>query len=169
MWNKIFLVILVASVLAMLVLTYALNSWLGSITDPNDVVRNYNSYNNIYWSLLWISSLLLLIIANVVLWTRRSSWALWVSLGYFAVFITVQMWWLAEKFFQFKKQNFTIEETSFFGPIFGVILCIAVAVGIFFDQFLLTRMRDKVHGNPELAAETKNENELNISESENRS
>ncbi|MGI9036981.1 MAG: hypothetical protein ACR2GD_13220, partial [Pyrinomonadaceae bacterium] len=105
MWNKIFFALLAAAVLGMLGLTYFSYSSLQSITKPADVVANYNFYNNLYWSLLWISSLVLLIIGNVILWTQRKSWALWSVLLFFASCSILQTGWLGEICFDYKKQN----------------------------------------------------------------
>ena len=158
MWNKIFLGLLAIAILGMLGLTYFSYSWLQSLTKPADVAANYNFYTNLYWLTLWISSLVLLIVGNVILWTQRKSWALWLSFAYFAVFITIQMWWLGESFAQYQKQNGLGDGSTALGPIFGAIICVLVAVVVFFDQFLITRMRDKMHGTPQTTVEPLNEN-----------
>lgn len=147
MWNKLYLVILSIGVLAMLCLTYLSYSWLQSVTKPADVVANYTFYNTLYWNVLGISSLLLLIVANVILWINRKSWALWLSLLYFAVFVILQTFWLGETYSAFQTQNnLPAVQSSFGGMVLGVLLCVIAAVAVFFDQFLVTKMRDRVHG-----------------------
>lgn len=153
MLNKIFLILLAVAIVGVLGLTYFQYSWLQSLTKPSDVVANYDLYNNIYWSFFWISSLVLLVVANIVLWQSRKSWALWTSLSYFVVFISIQMWWLGGLYFDYKKQN-NLETGAFpFGGIIGVLFCALAAVVVFFDHFLVLKMRDRIHGNPALTLE----------------
>ena len=148
MLNKIFLGLLAASIIGILSLTYLSYWWLNSITNPADVVANYNFYSNIYWSFLWISSLILLIAGNIILWKTRRSWAIWTAFGYFTIFILLKTWWLGEMYHNYLKQNSSGDNGFSFGGIFAVLLCVIVAVGVFFNQFLVLRMRDRVHGNP---------------------
>lgn len=103
MWNKIYLIALAAAVLIIGVLTYFSFDWLQSVTNPKDVIENYEKYADYSWMFLLISTLVLLVVGNVVLWTTRKSWALWTTFFYFAVFIVLQKFWLEQSFHQYKQ------------------------------------------------------------------
>lgn len=145
MWNKIYLTILAAAVLAMGVLLYLPYSWLQSIGAPATVRDNYLYYSNISWIFLLVSSLILLVAGNVVLWKTRSSWALWTTLLYFAVFMIVQTFWLENSFFRFKQENNFTSGALSWSPLTGVVLIALAAVIVFFDQYLVKRLLDKTY------------------------
>lgn len=166
MLNKIFLGLLAAAALAMSVLTYLQYSWLQSITKPADVAANYHFYDNIYSSVLWISSLILVIFGSVILWKQRKSWAMWISLAYFAVFVIIQTWWLGEMFFRYKKQNGLWQGEFSLGGLFGVLLCVVGVIIVFFAQFILLRMRDRIHGSPNSAIGTNGQNDFVVPDTE---
>src|SRR5215470_1901527 len=102
MLNKIYLVLLGATVLVMAFFTYYSWSWLQSIGSPLAVVENYEFWSNGSWVFLWISTLTLLIAGNIVLWIHRRSWSMWLAAGYFAVFILIRGFWLDSLFDAFK-------------------------------------------------------------------
>ena len=158
MLNKLFLVLLAVSIAGVLVLTYFQYSWLQSLTNPADVVTNYDYYNNAYWGFLWISSLVLLVTGNIILWKLRKSWALWTSLLYFVVFISVQMWWIGGMYYAFKLQNNLTSSGFSLGGFFGILICMLAAVIVFFDQFLVLKLRDRIYGNPNLPVNSAPEN-----------
>ena len=141
MWNKIYLILLVATTLTMSILLLLPNSWLGSITNPRDIARNYIHYASISWTFLLVSSVFLLILANIVLLKTGKAWALWVSLLYFAVFMIAQTFWLEQNFFRYQQANNLTDSAFFLGSIYGVALIILAAVIVFFNQFLIKRMQ----------------------------
>jgi len=145
MWNKIYSAVLAAAILAMSILLYLPYSWLQSVTAPKDVVVQYDFYSNISWIFLLISSLILLIVGNVVLWKTRRSWAMWTTLLYFAVFMVAYTFWLEQIFFQFQRQNNITTEVISFSPIFGIVLVVLAAIIVFFDQYLVKRLLDKTY------------------------
>lgn len=146
MWTKIFLILLAVAFLAMSVLTYLSYSQLQSLGfAPKDIAASFLSYAGFYWTVLWISALALLILSNVLLWLTRRYWALWFTFLFFSIFVLVRTWWLNEVYVSYTKQNNLPAETLFGYGILGVLLCIVAAVGIFFNQFLVLRMRDKAH------------------------
>ncbi len=145
MWNKIYLTILAAAVLAMGVLLYLPFSWLQSIGAPATVRDNYLYYSNISWMFLLVSSLILLIAGNVVLWKTRRSWAMWTSLLYFAVFMVAQTFWLENSFFRFKQENNFTSDAVSWSSISGVVLIALAAIIVFFDQYLVKRLPDKTY------------------------
>ncbi|MGI9035640.1 MAG: hypothetical protein ACR2GD_06340, partial [Pyrinomonadaceae bacterium] len=69
-------------------------------------------------------------------------------------------------FFDYKKQNNLGQGEFSLGGIFGALMCIAAAVVIFFDQFLVTRMRDRIHGSPTPALENHPANEIPTNETD---
>ena len=154
MWNKIYLVILAAAVLATGVLLYFSYSWLQSKTNPQDVQANYLSYSNISWTFVLISSLVLLIAANVVLWKTRRTWAAWTTLLYFAVFTIAHKFCLDQVFFNYQQANRLTENMISFGAIFGVVLIVLAAIIVFFNQYLVKRLHDKTY--PAVAQPTEN-------------
>lgn len=144
MLNKIFLVLLAAAIVAMGVLTYLPYSWLDSITKPADVQTNYRFYSNISWAFLLISSLILLLFGNLVLWKTRRSWAMWATLLYFVVFVIAQTFWLDRAFFNFQQTADLTRDTISFSPFSGVILVVLSAIIVFFNQYLVKRLHDKM-------------------------
>ena len=154
MLNKIFLLILAISIIAMSALTFFSYTWLQSVDKPANVAANFDFYSGFALTFLWISSLVMLILANVLLWTNRSIWSLWTTFLYFTVFVLLNIFWLSELFFAYKKANGLTEGAFSLTGIFGAILCIVVGVGVFFDQFIVTKLRDKTIGKPqEIAVE----------------
>ena len=144
MLNKIYLIALAVFVVGMCVLTYFGFDWLSSLTVPDDVKRNYEQWFRYGQIFLFVSSLILLILANVILWQTRQKWAFWATLGYFVVFILVQTFWLNRAFVQYQTDKNLAHDSTSFAPIFGVFMIIAAAVVIYFNQFLVTRTLDKM-------------------------
>ena len=143
MWNKIYLGCLAVSALVLGVLMYLSFDWLKSIGSPVTVVEKYNYFSNLNWVFLWISTLILLAIGNVILWKMRKSWALWTTLLYFVFFIVLQTFWLERSFFQFKQEKLG-SDGFLFSPFFGIVLIVLAVIIVFFDQFLVKRLNDKM-------------------------
>ena len=117
--------------------------WLKSIGSPVIVIEKYNYYSNLSWVFIWISTLILLTVGNVILWKMRKSWALWSTLLYFVFFVVLQTFWLDQSFFQFKQKNVGSDGFSF-SPFFGIALIVLAAIIVFFNQFLVKRLSDKM-------------------------
>ncbi len=145
MWNKIYLTILAAAILAMGVLLYLPFSWLQSIGAPTTVRDNYLYYSNIGWMFLLVSSLILLIAGNVVLWKTRRSWAMWTTLLYFAISMIAQTFWLENSFFRFKQENNFASGAVSWSPLSGAVLIALAAIIVFFNQYLVKRLLDKTY------------------------
>lgn len=141
MWNKIYSILLALATLAMIVLMYLPYSWLQSITAPRDVAEYYRYYSNISWVFLLVSALLLLIVGNVLLWLTRRSWAVWATFVYFAVFMVAQTFWLENSFFRYKQANNLEVGVISWSPVTGVILIALGAIIVFFNQYLIKRLR----------------------------
>lgn len=145
MWNKIYLAVLAAAILAMAVLLYFPYSWLQSVTAPKDVEAYYKYYSNMSWLFLLISSLVLLLLGNILLWKTRRSWAMWTTLLYFAGFVIAQTFWLDRKYFDYQQENNLTDSVIWFGALSGAILIFLAAIIVFFDQYLVKRLLDKTH------------------------
>lgn len=150
MLNKVYLIALAAFFLLMSVMTYISCSWLGSITKPEDVAQSYISSSNTSWYLLLISSLILLVLANVILWNTRKAWAFWTTLLYFVIFIILQTFWLDRSFVQYLKDNGLAPGTYTLRSLLGAVLCIGAGVLVFFNQLVVLRMAEKMYAKDEL-------------------
>jgi hypothetical protein len=144
MWNKIYLIALAVFLVLMSVLTYIACDWLSSIDAPRNVVSNYEYYSRLSANFLWISALILLILANILLWQTRKAWALWTTLLYFVFFIFLHTFWLNKSFIAYQKDNGFLTSSISLTPFVGVGLCLAAAVVVFFNQFLVLRMHEKM-------------------------
>jgi hypothetical protein len=152
MWNKIYLGLLLAAFAVMCVMTFWCYNWLGSVDKPETVAANLMNSQSVYRTTLLISSAVLMIVANVLLWTKRSAWALWTTFIFFAAFIILQTWWLNGLSNNYLTANKM--EAGFVGMgIVGIVLCIITAIGVFFNQFIVFRMRDKMFADKDLVAE----------------
>lgn len=145
MWNKVYLIALGVFLVLMSVLTYLSCSWLGSITKPEDVALSYISTSTTSWYILWISALILLILAHVVLWNTRKAWAFWTTLLYLVVFILLQTFWLDRSFVQYLKDNGLAPGTYTLRPLLGAVLCIGAGIFVFFNQLVVIRLLDKTY------------------------
>lgn len=149
MFTKIYLAIFAVAFLVMLTVTILAYTQLQSFGfPPPQIVQNFEYYDGLLKTILWISSILLLVLANVILWTSRKSWALWVTFAYFAVFILLDMWWLADSRVFYQKQNGLFDGSFQVGGIFAAFLVVIVGIGVFFNQFLVLRLHDKMFQKP---------------------
>lgn len=160
MLNKIYLVAFVVLLLPMAFITYYAGSWLHSIGSPHSVVEAYFYYSGFGWTILWVSFIVLLILGNVVLWQTRKAWAVWLSFLYFALFIFLRYWWLEGDYLDFARRNALTDSNFSTGPLVAAILVVGVGALIFFDQFVVLRLAEKMHPVPAPAAETKENEEI---------
>lgn len=145
MLNKIYLAVLAVSIGIMVFFTYYSWSWLQSIGVPVAALEGYAYHANLAWAVLWLSSVLLLILANAILWKNGKAVAIWVTFLYFAVFVLVWYFWLDQSYFQFKKANGLWDGSFSVGPIFGVILVVIAGVVVFADQFVVLRLAKRMY------------------------
>lgn len=144
MWNKIFLIILAAAIILTGIFSFYSYSWLGSIGDPQTAVESYKNVSSLALVNLWISAIILLALANVVLWQTQRSWAMWLSFAYFAVFVILRYLWFDNALLSFEKTKGLTDSSISFSPFFGVIFVILAAVIVFFNQFLNLRLKEKM-------------------------
>jgi hypothetical protein len=165
MWDKIYLAVLAAALLVMSFFSFYSYSWLHSIGSPKDALAGYEYYAGLAGAFLWISTLVLLILANILFWKTRRAWALWTSFGYFAAFLLLRYFWLETASFNFQKENNLTDSSFSFSPVLGVILVIVAGVVVFFNQFLNLRLQQKMYPPRELPGEVEGER-LSIDEKE---
>lgn len=147
MLNKIYLALFVLALIATTGLTYLTYSQLQSIGfAPATVLQNFDSYSGTHRGFLFVSSLVLLITANAVLWATRRSWAMWLTFLYFAVFLMLNMWWLSDLGFNYQKQNSLSTDSFTLAGIWAAVFVVIAGIGVFFDQFIVLRLRDKMFG-----------------------
>src|SRR5688500_7852409 len=145
MWNRIFLVALVLVILPMAFLTYYSWDWLSSIGSPASVVENYALYSSLSWAFLWISTVVLLVFANAVLWQTRRSWALWTTLIYFVFFVALKSFWLERSFASYAEAHGVYEKSMFGGILLAIGVCIAAVVVVFFNELVAVRLNKKIY------------------------
>ena len=154
MWNKIFLGVLTIAILITGIFTVYSYSWLGSIGNPASAVEGYQSVSSLASVILWISTIILIVLANFLLWQTRRSWAMWVSFAFFAVFIALRYFWLDNALLNFQKTHNLTDSSFSFSPIFGIIFVVLAAVIVFFNQFINLRLNEKMYPPQEIEAES---------------
>jgi hypothetical protein len=143
MFSKIYVLVLIVAILITGLLTFYAYSWLGSLSSPQSIVENHNFYSNLAWTSVWLSSIILLGIANAILWKTRKLWAMWASLIFFAVFVVLHTFWLSPIISKFQYDNNLQERGISLSPFLGIIICILAAIIVFFNQFIVMRMHEK--------------------------
>ena len=164
MWSKIYLALLGLSIAAMAFFTYYSWSWLQSIGQPAAAVVGYEYNSGVACTALIISGIILLLVANGMLWATQRAWAMWATFTYVAVFVIVRYFWLGEAFFRFMKDNGMWDGSFSLGPVMGVILVVGAGVVVFINQFASVRLNRKMYppttaDEIEADAETKAESE----------
>lgn len=151
MLNKIYLAILSVSIGLMAFFTYYSWSWLQSIGLPAAAVEGYTYTTKMAWTVLWLSTVALLVLGNAVLWVSRRAWAMWMTLLYFSVFIAIRYFWLHQAFFQFQTDNGLWDGGLLIAPLSASILIVVIGAVVFFDQFVVVRLHRKMY--PPIVAE----------------
>ena len=143
MWSKIYLVILAVAIIVMAFFTFYSLSWLQSIGLPAAAVAGYEYHAGLAWPALWIATIALLVLGNAILWASGRAWAMWVTFIYFSAFAVIRYFWLDQTYFQFKKTNGLFDGSFSIAPLMAVILVVLMAAIVFFDQFIVLRLRAK--------------------------
>ena len=149
---KIFIAFLAVSVLVTGFFTFYSWSWLGSIGAPASAVAGYEYHAGISWPILWISAVVLLIIANSILWTKGQQWPLWTTLIYFQIFVIIRSFWLDASLLAFKSNAGLTDATFTIRPILGALLIFIAAAIVFFDQYLVVQLKEKTYPKAEIEA-----------------
>ncbi len=155
MWSKIYLGVLAVAIAVVGFFTHYSWSWMQSIGSPDAAIKGYEYHSSLAWLVLWIFSVFLLLLGNAVLWAGKKSWALWVTFLYFSIFIIVRNFWLDRTFIDFESRHAGLQGLSV-APIIAASLIILAAIIVFFDTFLVTRLRAKTYPavEPAVSAET---------------
>jgi hypothetical protein len=140
MFGKIYLALLAASTAMMAFFTYYSCSWLKSVGAPATAIAGYDYHSGYGWTALWLTTVLLLILGNVVLWASGRVWAMWITVAYFAVFSILRSFWLEPAAAEFRTANSLAADSSGIGPIFAATLIAFVALIAFLDQFMIIRL-----------------------------
>ena len=145
MLSKIYLAILVLSLVAMGFFVFYSWSWLQSIGLPAAASQGYEYHAGLAWPLLWITTIALLGLANAILWATNRSWAMWVTFVYFTAMVVLRFFWLEQAYFAFRKTNNLFDGSFALGPFVAVIMIVVMAAIVFFDQFIIVRLRQKMY------------------------
>ncbi len=146
MLNKLFIALLAVSSVVMVFFTFYSWSWLGSIGAPEGAVAGYQYHSGLAWPILWVSASILLIVANSILWTTGRLWPMWTTQLYFQVFVVIRAFWLDPALLSFKNAAGMTDSTFTVGPILAAVLIVLAGAIVFFDQFLVLRLKQKTYG-----------------------
>lgn len=81
------------------------------------------------------------------------------TFGYFVVFILLNTGWLSEALSSYQRNEKLPESGFIMTGLVGAISCVIVGIGVFFNQFLVLRMLDKMFDKPPENAEIVTEKE----------
>ena len=152
MFSKIYLAALGLSIAVMAFFTYYAWSWLQSIGQPAAAVAGYEYHSNLAWGTLWITSAILLILGNAVLWTTRSAWAIWLTFIFLGIFVVARFFWLEFAFIEFQMRTQPYGTGTLTGPFLAVLLIVIMAAIVFCDQFIVVRLRARTYPEAEKSA-----------------
>jgi hypothetical protein len=140
---KIYIALLALSVLIMGFFTLYSWSWLSSIGSPAGAIAGYEYYAAISWPVLWLTASILLILANSILWVTGRVWPMWTSLIYFQVFVILRAFWLDPALLAFQNASGLTDRSFTVAPLLAAIIILMAAAIVFFDQFLIIRLKQK--------------------------
>jgi hypothetical protein len=144
MLTKIYLALLAVSAGLTAFFIYYAWSWLQSIGSPQLASDGYNYNASIALELLCITSVALLILANITLVKTRKSWAMWTTLSYFGIFMIVEYFWLEPTASnQFGSQ--ILGRSTSIGTVFAAIIFIAAAAFVYANQFAAVRLASRMY------------------------
>jgi hypothetical protein len=148
MWPRIYLGVLAAAVLVVSFFTYYSWSWLESIGRPGDAIAGYQATSGIAWTMLCLTSIVLAFIAAGVTWTRKSSWALWVTFAYFAVFLAIEAFYLDPAYQQLVERSTGVDAKLWATPVINVLIILGAAVITIAFQYLIVILRRRFSPEP---------------------
>ena len=140
---KIYIALLALSILIMGFFTFYSWSWLGSIGSPTGAVAGYEYHAAISWPILWLSASVLLILANSILWVTGRVWPMWTTLIYFQIFVLLRAFWLDPALLSFRNSSGMTDQTFTIAPLLAAVMIVVAAAIVFFDQFLIIRLKQK--------------------------
>jgi hypothetical protein len=145
MWNKTFIAttVVFAAILGFVCL-YAF-SWLQSITAPIDALAGYNDLSALIWPVLWISTLVLLVIANVILAKSGSPWALWATFVFFAFFVLIRQFLLSIASLNFQRIHGFESGSVIVAPLLGILLIVGFGGVVYANHLIYMRMSRRLY------------------------
>ena len=146
MLRYIYLAVLALSAAVCAFFIYYGQTWLASIGDPKTASQGFEYHHSLGGIVLWIAAGVLLLIANIILLTGRSAWAMWTTFGFFAVFTLIRYFWTGPAGFAFHKSFDPTAATYDFSVFLGVFLIVGAAIVVFSDQFLIVRLLKRIYG-----------------------
>ncbi len=150
---KSYIVLLAVSIAVMSFFSLYSWSWLGSIGSPVSAVAGYEYHAGLSWPFLWLSASILLILANSILWISGRLWPIWGTLLYFQAFVLIRAFWLDRALLGYKNAAGMTDSTFTVAPIMAALLIVIAGAIVFFDQFLVLRLRAKTYpGSEETSA-----------------
>ncbi len=142
MWTKVYVGTLAVFALFLGVVVYYASSWLGSITAPVDAFAGYEYNRSLSWWILWISTAVLVILANILLANTGKAWALWATFGYTCFFVMIIGFLLPLSAIGFlREHNFAPELSQYLSPFLAVGICLGFGVFTYANQLIATKMR----------------------------
>lgn len=140
MWTKLYIAtFLVFSFVLGFVVYYSV-SWLGSITAPTDAFAGYDYFRKLAWYILWMTTAILLIIANIDFFRTNRSWTFWSTIGFFSLFVLGIGFLLPVASISFLRENgFAAELTAYLSPFLAIALCVGFAALVYADRFLIAK------------------------------
>lgn len=154
MLTKIYLAILAVAIAANSFFAIYAWSWLGSIGKPAEALGGYEFHAGHGWTTLWVSTILLFMIANGVLWVSGRIWAMWTTFAFFAVAIVIGYFILDQAKFAFATANGLTDQRYSIDRFAAVLLIFVGAAIVYFDQFIVTTMKRKMSRENESRNET---------------
>lgn len=145
MWTKIFAAALLLCIFILGFITYYSWSWLNSIGLPSAAIIGFEQFDSYGWTFLWISSIALLGLANVILIRTGKAWAMWITFLYFAVFVVAKYFWLAVAATNFQRDSNLPSNNYLLGPFLALFLCIAFGAIVFVNQLLVVRVTQTIY------------------------
>ncbi|MBX3292913.1 MAG: hypothetical protein KF881_08490 [Acidobacteria bacterium] len=146
MWGKIYLGFLTVSAVLICFFSYYAFSWLNSIGSPQAAFDGYAYHSAIAEFVLWSSTLGLIALANGVLWTTGRVWAMWTTFFYFLIFKLGGTLWLGNALSAFAADAGGQRVGVVSSLIVGVVLTALIGAILYFDQFIVTKMRQRTLG-----------------------
>ncbi|MBV9241680.1 MAG: hypothetical protein JO314_06715 [Acidobacteria bacterium] len=143
MWTRIYAGVLAAAMLVVGFFTYYAWGWVQSIGRPADAIAGYEYASGMAWTMLCVCSIVLTFIACGVMWTKGRAWALWVTFGYFGLFVALSGFWLDGGYRQLLERSDGIDTKLWATPVIAVLLIVGAAVPVLALQYLITLLRQK--------------------------
>lgn len=122
-------------------------SWLQSIGSPESALAGFDYHYGLAELAIWLSTLVLVGVANGVMWLTGRVWAMWVTFFYFVLAKFGTIFWLENAHAAFLANTFGGRSGIVSSLLITAILSGLVGAVIFFDQYIVIRLREKTLGN----------------------